>query len=386
MSRRFMRLLAGFAALAVAFGAPGGGAARAAGTPGSGSSTAAPAQAAPEQAPPPPAVLDGMRTGSKAGLAALRGYFGPQVPAEEVVRRAIGLIASVHPGGAAGGTPDAATMLQEMDRVTTAARAALNRGHVLKLDVPPGFRPARATAAFDFGAPGKPPAQGFVRVAQGNSRIAGKKLAPLESQSVTGVLADGVQGIGSIDIPVTGPGPFRIVLMTHEQGDPAHTAASFGHTIMANDAPIEVMGSHPKDWASRATLTSDTGETGGGRMEHGGAMVIEVMPVQGKIHLDLAPMGGMPTYLAGLLVESTSLPSQLRLSREAQHLVMSIEQRLDLESQIQAAAAAALEAAGAIAALQNIDPAAGPNQPQQAVVPLDLPPPVFLNTEQASPS
>ncbi len=374
---RFARL----AAVAVAALALSAVAARAADTPaGAGAGTSAPA----ELSPPPPAVLDGARTGSPQGLAALRNWFGPQVSPEEVARRAIGLIALLHPGGATGGTPDAAAMLQAMDRVTQAARLALDRTHVLKLSVHESFKPSHAVFALDFGRRGAPPASGFQRVAPGDPRITGN-LAILGATGVKGMLADGVSGVRSIDLPVTGTTPFRIVLMTRNLGDSAHAAASFGHMIMANGAPMEVMGSHPDEWMENAMLLGSGGATGG-QFEHGGAVVIEVLPVSGKIHLDLVPMGGMPTYLTGMLVEPANAPGDLHLSAAAQHAVMSIEQRLNLDAQIQTAAVQALQAAGAVAALQNIAPAAGNRQANQAVVPIDLPPPVFQNTEQASPS
>ncbi len=59
--------------------------------------------------------------------------------------------------------------------------------------------------------------------------------------------------------------------------------------------------------------------------------------------------------------------------------------RLAIESELQTAMAALLQDLGTLAQLQDIAPAAGPNTAQQAI-PLDLPPPVFENTDQASPS
>ncbi len=337
----------------------------------------------PPQPPPPAPVLDGARTGAAPGLVALHAWFGPGVDPHEVVRRAVQLIGLLHPAGAAGGTPDAAAMLQALDRVTQMARGALDRTHVLKLSVDPAFVPRRSLAAFDFGGKGDQPAPGFVRVAAGDPRLTGQ-LAARRTEAATGVLRDGVSGIHTIDIPVSGAGPFRIVLMTKAVGDAAHTAASFGHIVTANDVPSEVMGSHPDEWMDDATLAGAGASGASSRAEKGGAVVIEVMPVNGKIHIELAPMGGVPTYLAGLLVENAHGPGDLRLGQKARQALTPIEERLAMEAQIDAAAAAALQAAGALAALQNIAPAAGPVQ--RAVVPLDLPPPVFQNTDQASES
>ena len=338
--------------------------------------------------PPPRNALFGVLNGNAEGMLALAAYFNGSATPPEVVQRARQIVEALR---SRGSRDDPQTLVQALDRMTEAARAALNAAQVMSLVVDPSFVPQDAVAAFDFGPADTPAADGFERVAPGDARLGGTMDA-LRRPDERGMPADGIAGIRRIAFEVPGgdPGPYRILLATRELGEKQASNAFFGAELRVNGVPGVVRGQEPSEWVDLALLTNDGGTFVRSRAEDngpfrigefdasqlaqfgsqgGGAVLIETYAVDGRIEIELPGPG--PTYLTGMLAERSDRPSMLVLSPAARAMLLPLDQRLALEAEIQALVAQLLA---------EIAPAAGPNTPF-----FDLPPPVFLSDASATP-
>jgi hypothetical protein len=339
-------------------------------------------------ATPPPSTeaIMGALNGGAAGMVALQNYFNPGGPPQTIVQRAAQMFQALRDRA---GRDDPRTLVQAVDRIVNTARASLDAVHVMKLAVDPGFVPSRTVDTYDFGSPGTPAPSGFGRAAPGDERLGGT-LTPLTRPNESGMQSDGIFGTQSINIPLPNadPGPYRIIMATRDMPDVSQPNAYFGRELLINGAPALLRANTPPEWLSLAMLTSDrtglsdaataSGDTirvvnfsaddvAMANRQRGGVVVTEAYAVDGVITIALRSTA--PTYLTGLLLERADTLSNIVLSPEARLTVLSIEQRLALEAEIMALAAALLE---------EIATAAGP--------PTELPDPLFRPDITVSPS
>jgi len=344
----------------------------------------------PQPAPPPEAVAGALNGGP--GVAALTAYFESWSAPQDVVARAAMMIEAIK---ARSRTESPEKLLAALDRINGAATNALDISRVLRLSVEPDFVPQRAVTALDFGFREMPVAPGFESVVQGDPRLQGS-LASLRQPGEQGLLADGIAGIRRIAIPVSGPGPYRIVLMSRDMGNAELTRAAFGGMVRVNGAPYFVRGADPSQWLNMATLSNrgpalvgasfdgrsslvmgrpDANQLAQGAGQQGAALIINGVPVEGQLLIELIGQGN--TFLTALLIEIADQPSNFVLSPEALAQLVPFDLRQALEAELQAFLAAALE---------QFNPAAGGPQPPGPPVRLnELNTPVFPSDTSASP-
>lgn len=246
-----------------------------------------------------------------------------------------------------------------VDRVVDQAGELLRNGKIVHLGIERGYRPISPVVALDFGPVGAA-APGFERVDAQDKRLGGARLLVVRG-AAGGALAAGIRGIERIELDMP-DNAYRVVLLTRKKG--LGGAAPFGREIRVNGIPFVIGRQAVEQWASAAllpeanvirpaTLRAARSPAGDFAFVHrmraaeqtGGAVIAEGRATGGKLIIELKPMGTLPTYLTGLLVEPTQRRSDLILGGDARRQTITLLDRLALEELILSEASRILTAA-----------------------------------------
>ncbi|MBT5048831.1 MAG: hypothetical protein HOM58_10035 [Rhodospirillaceae bacterium] len=329
-----------------------------------------------KESAPPRAILDRALAG-KRGMPAIDHYLrGDGAGPEIVVRRATALIRAL---GRNRRTMRPLDLLAAVDTVTHVAARSLSYATVMHLAIEQGYRPDKAVLAWDFGPVEGNAMPGFRRIAPDDHRLSGTGIAALRRSDENALLTDGIAGLRKINLDLP-DGEYRIILMTQNFGVPSLVRNPFGREIRINGIPLIVMRHGPSTWLSHALLARDNVRSARGGVsnvrgypvgdvraevaallpaQQGGAIVVEGTSIGGKISIELAGFNKTQSYLTGLIVERLKEPSDLVLSDSARSLIIPLELRLALETEILLVAAEIV---------QGIAPAAGLAIPGDDVV------------------
>jgi len=282
-------------------------------------------------------------------------------PASVVAARARRLIDDLCASRFRKPAPRPAIYIAAIQQISGLASRALSGAAILGVAVAPGYRPANAVAALDFGPPDGPVMEGFEGVFQGDPRLEGNILA-LKHPDTSPLLSDGLAGIEQIRLPVQ-PGDYRIILLTQNLANPAVSKLPFGREVRVNGVSSRVERAEFARWQYDAILADRPGPGGEGVVklpgfgaelfarQQGGALVLEATATSDTLTIQLSDFAGARSYLTGLVVERLDRPSGISLSPLARRVVISLQQRLELETTVLEAAARCLE---------KIPPEAGP--------------------------
>ena len=250
------------------------------------------------------AVLDGDALGAR-----LHGLFAPAAgDAEATAAFAVALIQALD------GDPEVVATLA--DAIFTAASDAMAAVPVYRIAVDPAFRLSAGAAGWDFGAADAPLYPGFRRMtpaALGES-VAG---TGLKRPAGDGLLSDGVAGITRLSIPATN-GAYRLILLTDDVGAGAGGDAPLGDAIRVNGVTVTLARPEAERWVERGVLVRPDLKSAvldGARLPAGGpgggAVMLPVDIVDGRLAIAFPTVGSGGAYIAGLILEPISRPSAL---------------------------------------------------------------------------
>ena len=281
--------------------------------------------------PPPQAVIDAAISGSRRGITRIRDYLaaGGEDP-DEVDARAKLLIAALNAAGGVG--KDLVGLAIERVHQVTAAFLGANR--IISLSMDMNFDPNPEAIVFDFGD--GPVMKGFDGVTSVHASVTGKNMRPKTAEQGEALMRDGLVGIERFQTTLP-DGEYRVIVLTHNDGDTVTNRSPFGSSILLNDERNDLLHTEAEHWEKQAYLTTpdqfelDLGSDEVLPLEEleavldvdvststAGAVVMYTTVVGGElvIQFDSRFSGAREaveraTFVTGLIIEPAHLPSML---------------------------------------------------------------------------
>lgn len=179
------------------------------------------------------------------------------------------------------------------------------------VEIPPPL--PEGVIALDLGPEDQAVFPGFTTMAPGDSRLHGKELRPRRRPSGDALLADGIEGVERIELPLPN-GYWRLTLWTEDQGEWEYMAHPLRRGIHVNgikrfertyDADTWLREVYGRGREPEAIIDGDPWQVLGRR--RGGAVTLDVAVTDGRLRIELSGDGRPATYLAGLLVEPAGM-------------------------------------------------------------------------------
>lgn len=223
---------------------------------------------------------------------------------EAIVALAVELI------GALEGDPvaiaDAATLIADV------ATDALSTQPIVQISVDAKFKLPPGALGWDLGSPDSPAFLGFSKLTQGNKGIVSGATGGVQRPGGEGLLSDGLINVSRISLDVDVPdGSYRLILMTDDQGT-QNFRSPLGKAITVNGVRTNMPVGSPDGWAVNGSLggsgDQDASLVGTGT---GGATMIYVEVVNGKLTIEFEAADNFDILLTALVLEPANGPSVL---------------------------------------------------------------------------
>ena len=248
-------------------------------------------------------LLAAALAGDPAARSALVALFGDLTgDSQAIADLAIELI------GALKGDPvaitDAAILIADV------ASDTLTTQTIVRVAIDDDFKLPPGAIGWDLGSPDSPVFPGFNKLTRGSKGIVGAS-GGVQRPGGKGLLSDGLIGIRRIVLDVDVPdGAYRLILMTDDQGN-QFFVNPLGQAITVNGVRTIMNSSAPDSWSSNGVL-GGTGESGGsGGTGTGGATVIYVQVVNGRLVIEFEAAENSEILLTGFVLEPAEGPSVL---------------------------------------------------------------------------
>ena len=248
-------------------------------------------------------LLAAALAGDPAARSALVALFGDLTgDSQAIADLAIELI------GALKGDPvaitDAAILIADV------ASDTLTTQTIVRVAIDDDFKLPPGAIGWDLGSPDSPVFPGFNKLTRGSKGIVGAT-GGVQRPGGKGLLSDGLIGIRRIVLDVDVPdGAYRLILMTDDQGN-QFFVNPLGQAITVNGVRTIMNSSAPDSWSSNGVL-GGTGESGGsGGTGTGGATVIYVQVVNGRLVIEFEAAENSEILLTGFVLEPAEGPSVL---------------------------------------------------------------------------
>jgi hypothetical protein len=252
-------------------------------------------------------LLAAALAGDPAARSALVALFGDLTgDSEAIAALAIELIGSLE--GDPVAITDAAILIFDV------ASDTLNTQPIVRVAIDNDFQLPPGAIGWDLGSPGSPVFPGFNKLTQGSKGIVGGASGGMQRPGGKGLLSDGLIGIRRIVLDVDVPdGTYRLILMTDDQGN-QFFVNPLGRAITVNGVRTIMNTSAPDSWSSNGVLggTGDPSESSGfGGTGTGGATVIYVQVVNGRLVIEFEAAENSEILLTGFVLEPADGPSVL---------------------------------------------------------------------------
>jgi hypothetical protein len=175
--------------------------------------------------------------------------------------------------------------------------------------------------ALDLGPEDQAVFPGFTALAPGDPRLHGKELRARRRPSGDALLADGIEGVERIELPLPS-GAWRLTLWTEDQGEWEYLPHPLRRGIHVNgikrferdyDAGTWLRNAYCRGREPEAIVDGDPWQVLGRR--RGGAVTLEVTVTDGRLRIELSGDSRPATYLAGLLVEPAGTDALAEVDR-----------------------------------------------------------------------
>ena len=249
------------------------------------------------------------------------------------------------------------------------ASDTLSTQPIVRVAIDDDFKPPPGAIGWDLGSPDSPVFPGFNKLTRGSKGNVVGATGGVQRPGGKGLLSDGLIGIRRIVLDVDVPdGTYRLILMTDDQGN-QFFVNPLGQAITVNGVRTIMNSAVPDSWSSNGLLggTGDPSESSGfGGTGTGGATVIYVQVVNGRLVIEFEAAENSEILLTGFVLEPAEGPSVL----------FSPEDSFTDDNEILFAEALIADAIGET--LEEIAAAAGPgaenpNDPDLVDVMTDLP-------------
>ena len=205
---------------------------------------------------------------------------------------------------------DAATLIADV------ATEALITQPIVNVSVDQDFKLPPGALGWDLGSPDSPTYPGFAKVSQKDGSIVGGSSTGVRRPGGEGLLSDGLLNIERFYVEVP-DGVYRLILLTDALGNTTGVNP-LGQAIMVNGVRTSIAGGAPDSWLGNGRLgggaqTASAGPTG---TQTGGATVIYVVVVDGRLLIEFLPQANQNIFLTGLILEPADGPSVLNLPED----------------------------------------------------------------------
>ncbi|MBI3452386.1 MAG: hypothetical protein HY057_06055 [Rhodospirillales bacterium] len=324
----------------------------------------------------PETAIIGALAGTPAGMELVTRFINAGgANSQEITRRAVALL-QVLRERAGEFNPEA--MRNAAGRIYDRAAQSANSVQIARLAVERNYQPPPGSVALDFGPPDSRLAAGFQKVTPGDERVEGAGLRALNRPSDCEVCAAGIVGVERVKVPVTGNGPFRVILMTDNIGERDVALTPFGNEVVINGISHQIAENPPDQWAQQAYLaTNNAYSARGGSAPDGSdtqqprgldSYLISAPPPRSSLYgettaggvvfeVDRAENGFVTielrqsvrrddrrSYLTGLIIEPTETPSSFGVTTDSIRAVASLDSALTQTSALALAVANLIEA------------------------------------------
>jgi hypothetical protein len=193
------------------------------------------------------------------------------------------------------------------------------RTEAVAVEIPPPL--PEGVIALDLGPEDQAVFPGFAAVAPGDPRLHGKELRPRQRPSGDALLADGIEGVERIELPLSN-GHWRLTLWTEDLGEWEYLPHPLRRGIHVNgikrfertyDADRWLREVYGRGREPEATVDGDPWQVLGRR--RGGALTLDVAVTDGRLPIELSGDSRPATYLAGLLVEPAGMDALAEVDR-----------------------------------------------------------------------
>jgi hypothetical protein len=264
-------------------------------------------------------------------------------------------------GGLAG---DPLETFAQSSAIADAAAIELRATPVVRAAVDAGYRLPDGAEGWDLGPSGGPGLSGFTPVGDADARAIGPGLRSLNVAGAGPLLSGGLLGVERVAVAVP-DGDYEVLLLAAGTGDAA-AGSPFGAAVTVNGRRHPLIAPAVEDWIGFGLLTRDpTAVASASREGAGGAVRLLATVADGVLAIDLDAAEGSPTYLAGIVLNPASAPTQFVLDPATAAYLADLAERVAAAEERIAAAIAALLAGVATAAgiEERVDLLALANQP-----------------------
>ena len=207
---------------------------------------------------------------------------------------------------------DAAMLIADVATEVLTTEPIVHVSADLDFELPPG------AMGWDFGSPDSDTFTGFTKVTQGDSAIVAGAPSAVRRPGAEYLLSDGLADISKMFLEVPN-GIYRLIFLTDDLGD-ASFANPLGEAIIVNGVRTTMPSGAADTWGANGRLTnvgaqavSGAGAAGAGT---GGATVIFVEVVDGKLLLEFIPRENQGIFLTGMILEPAEGPSVLQVPED----------------------------------------------------------------------
>ncbi len=256
-------------------------------------------------------LLAAALAGDPSARTALGALFGEALgDSEAIVALAVDLIGDLE--GDPVAITDAALLIADV------ATEALATQPIVRVSVDGNFILPPGALGWDLGSPDSPAFRGFSKLTQGDKSIVAGATGGIQRPGGEGLLSDGLINVSRIFLNVDLPdGMYRLILMTDDQGNQSF-ANPLGKAVTVNGVRTNLLGGSPDGWLGGGKLggSDDQSASGSVGTGTGGATVIYVEVVNGRLEIEFEAAEDSDILLTGFVLEPADGPSMLFTDEE----------------------------------------------------------------------
>lgn len=312
-------------------------------------------------------LLAAALSGDPSARIALLALFGELTgDSEAIAALAVALINALE--GDPVAIADAAFLISDV------ATDALATQPIVRVTIDENFTLPPGALGWDFGSPDSPAFAGFTKLTSGDKGVVAGKTSGVQRPGGAGLLSDGLVNVSKLFLDVdVSDGLYRLILMTDDQGNQVFVNP-LGQAIIVNGVRTVMPSGSPDGWLGNGVLggAGASATSGGIGTGTGGATVLYVEVINGRLVIEFETAGDSQILLTGLILEPADGPSVLYTPEEV----------FTDDEEVLYAEAVIADAIGKI--LETIASAAGDETLTEDI--LDLDDPVAEQTDAVSPS
>jgi hypothetical protein len=290
----------------------------------------------------PPAVLQGLLSGTPEGSERVRSYLvGKKLEARLVSDRSVAIIGALRklPAG-----QDSQQFLALSSRVSEIAKAIFQTSSITKVTIDKTYRPGPGDRAWKFGPPDAEAPPGFEKVTPTDPRLKGVNMRGIHRPGSDPLTTSGIMGVRNFASELRN-GPWRVIMITDDLGESKTALSPFGQAVKVNATEVSLLQEDPSQWLEHAVLSNkeikapsgpkapelglgvkDTvvahqSDSGGGGDQSGagsttaGALMLQTQVNENRLGINWVPpsnRGDQDTYVVAIIAEPADKPPALQ--------------------------------------------------------------------------